>query len=274
MVEMIEANWLLFLIAFLIGVAIAWYIFNVRRKTRVAADRRDVLDEGADRAKRNQAFIDAPPRPAGGAASPLNETGDAPPAEKPLEPRGTASIPTPGAIFGAETAVNAAAGTPTAIGRAEQEEADRFRRQQDAPNASEPLNPESSGSSAEVPAGFPPSIIKTQAKETDPEAAAEPAAASALVAATTIVEPPGTSGPLKDDLTRVKGIGPKLAVRLNELGVHRLDQIAAWDDGDIDRIDPQLGRFQGRIRRDDWVTQARLLTQGDRAAYEEKFGRL
>ena len=77
-----------------------------------------------------------------------------------------------------------------------------------------------------------------------------------------------------DDLSRIKGLGPKLVEQLHALGVTRLAQIAAWDDADIDRIDAQLGRFQGRIHRDDWPTQARLLAAGDTAGYEEKFGRL
>ncbi|HYD23339.1 MAG TPA: helix-hairpin-helix domain-containing protein [Croceibacterium sp.] len=77
-----------------------------------------------------------------------------------------------------------------------------------------------------------------------------------------------------DDLTRIKGLGPKLAEQLRALGVTGLAQIAAWDDAEIDRIDAQLGRFQGRIRRDAWPDQARLLVAGDTAGYEAKFGRL
>ena len=45
-------------------------------------------------------------------------------------------------------------------------------------------------------------------------------------------------------------------------------------EADIDQIDAQLGRFQGRIRRDDWPAQARLLAAGDTAGYEAKFGKL
>jgi len=77
-----------------------------------------------------------------------------------------------------------------------------------------------------------------------------------------------------DDLSLIKGLGPKLADQLRALGVTRFTQIAAWDDAEIDRIDAQLGRFQGRIRRDDWPGQARLLAEGDRAGYEAKFGKL
>lgn len=75
-----------------------------------------------------------------------------------------------------------------------------------------------------------------------------------------------------DDLTRIKGLGPKLAATLGELGVTRFEQIAAWSDADIARIDSQLGRFQGRIGRDDWVGQARLLAAGDEAGFKAKFG--
>jgi predicted flap endonuclease-1-like 5' DNA nuclease len=77
-----------------------------------------------------------------------------------------------------------------------------------------------------------------------------------------------------DDLSLIKGLGPKLVDQLRELGVTRFAQIAAWDDAEIDRIDAQLGRFQGRIRRDDWPAQARLLAAGDSAGYEAKFGKL
>ena len=77
-----------------------------------------------------------------------------------------------------------------------------------------------------------------------------------------------------DDLTRIKGVGPKLVQQLHALGVTSFDQIAAWDDADIDRIDAQLGRFAGRIRRDGWTEQARLLAAGDTAGYEAKFGKL
>lgn len=77
-----------------------------------------------------------------------------------------------------------------------------------------------------------------------------------------------------DDLTRIKGVGPKLVEQLRTLGVTRFDQIAAWDDAEIDRIDAQLGRFAGRIRRDSWPEQARFLSTGDTAGYEAKFGKL
>jgi len=103
------------------------------------------------------------------------------------------------------------------------------------------------------------------------------AAPSASVAAPT-PEPAPLADPLAPavdaGLTRLKGLGPKAAARLAELGVTSVDQIAGWSAADIARIDPEMGAFKGRIARDRWVDQARLLASGDFAAYEEQFGKL
>lgn len=77
-----------------------------------------------------------------------------------------------------------------------------------------------------------------------------------------------------DDLTRIKGLGPKLSRLLGELGVTRFDQIAAWSEEDLAAIDARLGAFAGRPARDAWVEQAQLLVSGDAAAYEVRFGKL
>lgn len=94
-----------------------------------------------------------------------------------------------------------------------------------------------------------------------------------LRAAMEKVPPAPSSDSDGDDLRRIKGVGPKLVTLLHEQGVTSFAQVAAWNDADIDRIDAQLGRFQGRIRRDNWVEQAKLLQTGDLSAYEAKFGR-
>ena len=75
-----------------------------------------------------------------------------------------------------------------------------------------------------------------------------------------------------DDLARLKGVGPKLVAQLHALDITRFAQIAAWGEGDIDRIDAQLGRFQGRIRRDSWVEQAGYLATDDIAGFAARFG--
>jgi len=67
-----------------------------------------------------------------------------------------------------------------------------------------------------------------------------------------------------DDLTRINGVGPKLQKLLNSLGVFHFDQVAAWSESEIDWIDTHLEGFRGRVRRDDWVAQARALAGDDR----------
>lgn len=77
-----------------------------------------------------------------------------------------------------------------------------------------------------------------------------------------------------DDLRLIKGLGPKIAARLGELGITRFDQIAALDADAIAALDAQLGSFAGRITRDNWVEQAGLLARDDRAAFEARYGKI
>jgi predicted flap endonuclease-1-like 5' DNA nuclease len=112
---------------------------------------------------------------------------------------------------------------------------------------------------AATPADVPPPVDAI-AVAPEPEALVQPA-------------PSVPAGPA-DELTRMKGVGPKVASMLSAMGITRYDQIAAWSDDDVTRIDAQLGTFKGRITRDQWVEQARLLAAGDRAGFEAKFGKL
>lgn len=60
-----------------------------------------------------------------------------------------------------------------------------------------------------------------------------------------------------DDLTRISGVGPKLAKKLNRAGVTRFVQIAELSDEDIEQLERDVVGFKGRIKRDDWQSQAR-----------------
>ena len=215
MIELIEANWLLILLAVLVGFVVAWFLLSGSRKTRIT--REDTPQDTGT--KRNQALIDAPsgaakdPPPADPAPAPAASPAPSPVPTPRAEPAASATAaPPPAPAPKAEPAAGAAGlgGAGAAVGSAVAEE--------------------------------------SEAAQTRPEGA--------------------------DDVTRLKGVGPKLAAQLNALGVTSFAQIASWSEADIDRIDDQLGRFKGRIRRDDWITQAKLLASGDTAAYEERFGKL
>lgn len=84
---------------------------------------------------------------------------------------------------------------------------------------------------------------------------------------------PGASGP-PDDLTRLKGIGPKLASALNQFGITRFDQLASLSEGDLDRLDQHLGPFRGRLQRDQVPLQAEYLAREDVDGFEQRFGKL
>ena len=65
-----------------------------------------------------------------------------------------------------------------------------------------------------------------------------------------------------DDLKRLRGIGRKLETLLHSLGVYHFDQIAAWTPKEVAWMDEHLEGFRGRVTRDDWVGQARILAKG------------
>ncbi len=77
-----------------------------------------------------------------------------------------------------------------------------------------------------------------------------------------------------DDLTRLKGVGQKFAARLNELGIHRYEQIAGFSENELAALDDRLGPFRGRLARDRVREQADYLARGDIDGFEEKFGKL
>lgn len=62
-----------------------------------------------------------------------------------------------------------------------------------------------------------------------------------------------------DDLTLIKGVGPKLAAQLNTLGYFHFDQIAAWGPDELAWVDSHLQGFAGRATRDDWIGQAKAM---------------
>jgi predicted flap endonuclease-1-like 5' DNA nuclease len=73
----------------------------------------------------------------------------------------------------------------------------------------------------------------------------------------------------KDDLKLISGVGPKLEQTLNDLGVYHYDQVAKWKKKDIAWVDDNL-RFKGRIERDDWMSQAKILAKGGETEFSKK----
>ncbi|MBI1384551.1 MAG: NADH-quinone oxidoreductase subunit NuoE [Rhizobiales bacterium] len=72
-----------------------------------------------------------------------------------------------------------------------------------------------------------------------------------------------------DDLKRIKGIGKVNEDRLNGLGIYHFHQIAAWTRPEIRWVTTYLA-FPGRIDREDWVGQARLLAEGRATEFSKR----
>lgn len=103
-----------------------------------------------------------------------------------------------------------------------------------------------------VPALAPPPSPKTPA----PPARATRARKGAAGLRPETLDAPRNGAP--DDLSRIKGLGPKSREKLNALGVFHYDQIASWNLDNARWIGAAIGA-PGRVERDKWIQQARAL---------------
>jgi predicted flap endonuclease-1-like 5' DNA nuclease len=73
-----------------------------------------------------------------------------------------------------------------------------------------------------------------------------------------------------DNLKEIKGIGPKLEAACNDIGVYHFDQIAAWSDDEVAWVNANLIGFKGRVTRDKWVDQAKVLAAGGETEFSKR----
>ena len=121
--------------------------------------------------------------------------------------------------------------------------------------------------SAEAQAAKKPAKAKAAAKTTA-KAATKPKSAPAKPK-----KPRALKGPRKtgaDDLKMIKGIGPKLEALLNSLGIYHYDQVAKWGPAEVDWADNELVGFKGRVSRDSWVAQAKILAEGGQTEFSKR----
>ena len=85
-------------------------------------------------------------------------------------------------------------------------------------------------------------------------------------------EPLLLSGPrngIKDNLTRIKGIGVKIDEALNAIGIYHFDQIANWGSEHVAWVDKNIA-FPGRVEREQWVEQAKKLAAGEETEFSKR----
>ncbi|MEL6620614.1 MAG: hypothetical protein AAFP16_17190 [Pseudomonadota bacterium] len=73
-----------------------------------------------------------------------------------------------------------------------------------------------------------------------------------------------------DNLKLIKGVGPKLEALLHSMGFYHFDQVAAWGADEVAWVDQNLEGFKGRVSRDDWVAQARILAAGGETEFSAR----
>ena len=252
MIELTETNGLILGLVVLAVLVTGWLLW---RRARSAPAKReykpDVLDSGAASVQRNQALIDAAP---------------------------AAQIITPPAMAG----MMAGMAEAVAVGAQDVVEEAEVAAPPPAPSAApapvevpapapepvpEPL-PEITPEPEFIPAPEPmPEIEPGPEPAPDPEPTAEPEVIP-------VPEPPSAPSSGADDLSRIKGLGPKLQALLPTLGLSTYAQIAALSEADLVALDGQLGPFAGRPAKDSWVEQARFLASSDVAGFEAKFGKV
>ncbi|MEW6635044.1 MAG: proton-conducting membrane transporter [Pseudomonadota bacterium] len=130
-----------------------------------------------------------------------------------------------------------------------------------APAAAMPTPAAAKASPAASAAAAKPATTKSAAPKAAPRKAATPTAKAAGA--------PKAAGK-GDNLRRLIGIGPVNEKLLKGQGVTTYAQIAAWTQADIERIEHAL-QFGGRVEREHWVEQAKLLAAGDEAEFARRF---
>jgi len=91
--------------------------------------------------------------------------------------------------------------------------------------------------------------------------AAKPVAAKSEVVKPKAQKAKPAAAAVPDNLKKIKGVGPQIEAKLNAAGINSFAQIAAWTKKEQAEFAEQLS-FAGRIEREDWVKQAKILAKG------------
>ncbi|MCB1418900.1 MAG: ATP-binding cassette domain-containing protein [Notoacmeibacter sp.] len=234
---------------------------------------------------------------------------DAAPASEPAKPVSAIAAMTAHAATGKMPASGVSDGTqPAAVAKpkakAKQASAKTAKsappaeKKAKAPAAVKPAKPAATAAKAPEKATAKPASAKSAKAAAPAEKAAKPTAAAkpskpvaaakapakaskasnpaAAPAAAGEAQLPGAKPPVlakaegtADNLTRIKGVGPKNEAKLNELGIFHFRQIAAWKKKEAEWVGAYMA-FPGRIEREEWIAQAKLLAKGKDTEFSKR----
>lgn len=213
---------------------------------------RDAKADKAQSTEQQPSVPDTPPRDESGdaeavaAPSDLTPAGAAQPASDALKPGQARSVSEIAAV--AAAAIAAASASVT-----------RGRRPIEAISPLSKVDPNIS-----IPAKLTDAIKVKEARDASAEPLRE--APQALVPTDVYDDNVG------DDLKRIRGVGVLIEKRLKGFGVTTYADIANWTSDDIERVSQSLD-FKGRIERENWVEQARILSSGGQTEFSRRVDR-
>jgi predicted flap endonuclease-1-like 5' DNA nuclease len=114
--------------------------------------------------------------------------------------------------------------------------------------------PESTPSTA-APSPAPASTAVEPECTAEADIAAEPVLIVEDEVAVVPTVPAEIAAPAKDDLQRIRGIGPAIAAKLELQGITDFAQLARLTTDQVAALDAAMD-LKGRIERDEWITQA------------------
>jgi predicted flap endonuclease-1-like 5' DNA nuclease len=153
-------------------------------------------------------------------------------------------------------------------------EADRLRRELDACKAKDAdKDARIAALEADVSSAQVQSAETVQAEEVQPTDAIDYDGDGVIEGENEGVKPAtldAARGGVADDLKQIKGIGPKMEKMCNALGFFHFDQIAAWTPDEEAWVNANLEGFKGRVSRDEWIAQAKLLAAGGETEFSKR----
>jgi predicted flap endonuclease-1-like 5' DNA nuclease len=129
--------------------------------------------------------------------------------------------------------------------------------------------PEPVGFTAPAAAIAAPAALMAAPKAAKPKAQAKPAPKPAAKPKAAPAAKVAAAPARKDDLKRIRGIGRQNEARLNAVGVTLFEQIAKWTAKDEAEYGERLA-FPGRIEREEWVKQAKVLAKGGETEFSKR----
>ncbi|WP_235905919.1 endonuclease [Pseudooceanicola pacificus] len=187
-----------------------------------------------------------------------------------VAPPASAPVPGAGAALTADPALGAQGGAPVATAATPPVPAPEPVREDTVAPAVDAMPVEDEP--AEVPDA--PAKMAKMPDISDPEVEdADAGTAADMAVPGEGSRPEGLTAPRDgqaDDLKRIKGVGPKLEQLCNQMGFWHFDQIAAWGAEEVAWVDQNLVGFKGRVSRDDWVGQAKLLATGAETEFSKR----